>query len=168
MNALKLMFVGAFVFALTAQGFAQQVLREVTVTAENYRYLNAIEPEEAAQPVNMLEYYAASYDIRGAEFYEEENENYVVSFYIPEGKILAAYKDGKIIRTAERYKDVALPKAVTKAVAKRFPNWTVAKDVYRVTYMEGKGPATARFYKLLLENGDQKMRVRLSERGEFL
>lgn len=162
------MFVGAFVFALTTQGFAQQVLREVTVTAENYRYLNAIEPEEAAQPVNMLEHYAASYDIRGAEFYEEENENYVVSFYIPEGKILAAYKDGKIIRTAERYRDVALPKAVTKAVATRFPNWTVGKDVYRVTYMDGKGAATTRFYKLLLENGDQKMRVRLSERGEFL
>lgn len=162
------MFVGAFLFALTIHAFAQEVLREVTVTATNYKYLNAIEPEEAAQPVNMLEYYAASYDIRGAEFYEEENENYVVSFYIPEGKILAAYKDGKIIRTAERYKNVALPKSVMKAIATRFPNWTVAKDVYRVTYMDGKGAATARFYKLLLENGDQKMRVKLSERGEFL
>lgn len=168
MKTLKLMFVGAFVFALTTHGFAQQVLREVTVTAANYKYLNAIEPEEAAQPVNMLEQYAAAYDLSGAEFYEEENENYIVSFYIPEGKILAAYKDGKIIRTAERYRDVALPKAIMKAVATRFPNWTVAKDVYRVTYMDSKGAATTRFYKILLENGDQKMRVRLSERGEFL
>lgn len=162
------MFVGAFLFALTTQAFAQQVLREVTVTAANYKYLNAVDPEEAAQPVNMLQHYAASYDIRGAEFYEEENENYVVSFYIPEGKILAAYKDGKIIRTAERYKNVALPKTITKAVATRFPNWSIAKDVYRVTYIDSKGAATSRFYKLLLENGNQKMRVKLSERGEFL
>jgi hypothetical protein len=168
MKTLKVMFVGALLFALTARVFAQEVLREVIVTATNYRYLNAIEPEEAAQPVNMLEHYVASYDIRGAEFYEEENENYIVSFYIPEGKILAAYKDGKIIRTAERYKNVALPKAVTKAVAKRFPNWSVAKDVYRVTYVDNQGVATTRFYKLLLENGGQKVRVKVSERGEFL
>jgi hypothetical protein len=168
MKALSAMFVGALLFALTAQVFAQEVLREVIVTAENYKYLNAIEPEEAAQPVNMLEQYAASYDVRGAEFYEEEYESYIVSFFIAEGKILAAYKDGRIIRTAERFRNVALPKDVLKAVATRFPKWTVAKDVYRVTYLDTKGATTTRLYKLLLENGDKKMRVKLTERGEFL
>src|SRR5690606_42115082 len=119
MKTLKLMFVGAFLFALTTQAFAQQVLREVTVTAANYKYLNAVDPEEAAQPVNMLQHYAASYDIRGAEFYEEENENYVVSFYITEGKILAAYEDGKIIRTADRSMNDSLSKSLTTTAEKR-------------------------------------------------
>jgi hypothetical protein len=50
-------------------------------------------------------------------------DNYVVSFYIPEGKILAAYdKDGRLLRTAERYKDVAVPKKVREAVAKKYGN----------------------------------------------
>lgn len=169
MKTLKLMFVAAFVFAATMQGFAQQVLREITVTASNYRYLNALEPEEAAQPVNMLQQYAATYDVKSAGFYEEENENYFVAFYIPDGKILAAYDvNGKLERTAEKFKNVAIPKDVRDAIARRFPKWAVAKDVYRVSYYDDGGATTSRMYKVVLENGDKRMRVKLSESGEFL
>jgi|SRR5690606_14851455 len=169
MKTLKLMFAAVFVFAAATQGLSQQVLREITVRATNYRYLNALEPEEAAQPVNMLQQYAATYDIKSADFYEEEADNYFVSFYIPEGKILAAYDaEGNIERTAERYKNVGIPKAVRDAITKRFPKWTVSKDVYKVSYYNNSGAETSRLYKLLLENGDKRMRVKLSERGEFL
>jgi hypothetical protein len=117
----------------------------------------------------MLEQYVATYDVKGASFYEEENQHYVVSFFIPEGKILAAYgPEGRLERTAEKFKNVAVPKDVMMAVAKRFPQWTVSKDVYRVNYYDRGGAVTKRLYKLLLENGDQRMRIKMSERGEFL
>jgi hypothetical protein len=167
-SILKIAFVGVVIIVATLQTFAQKVLPEITITAANYKYLNAINPEDAAQPVNMVEHYAAAYDIKGAEFYEEENDNYFVAFYIPEGKILAAYnKEGKLIRTAERFKNVAVPREVMEGVAKRFPNWSVSKDVYRVSFYDEKGWATKKQYKLLLENGDKRMRVKTNDKGEI-
>ena len=47
----------------------------------------------------------------------------------------------------------------------RFPNWTVASDVYRVTYTEQKG--AKKVYQLKLENGDKIMKIKMNEDGEF-
>lgn len=152
--------------------FAQQELGPIVIIASNYKYLNAVSPEEVAQPVSMMEYYAAAYDVKSAEFYEDEYDTYFVSFYIPEGKILAAYdKDGHLLRTAERFKNVAVPKMISQAVAKRFPNWSIAKDVYVVSYYSEtatKASATQKVYKLLLEDGSKRMRVKVKDTGEFL
>jgi hypothetical protein len=168
MKASKfIVWISALILAATIQTFAQKDLPEVVVRAANYKYLNAVDTREvAAQPVSMLERYAAAYDVKSAEFYEEENDNYFVSFFIPEGKILAAYdKDGNILRTTERFKNVALPKAIMEEVAERYPKWAIAKDVYAVNYFNDG--TTTKVYKLLLEKGDQRMRVKMNERGEF-
>ena len=158
----------ALIVGATTLTFAQTVLPEIVIRAANYKYLNAINPEEAAQPVNMLEQYAATYDLKGAEFYEEEYDNYFVAFYIPEGKILAAYdKDGTLLRTAERYSEVALPLKVKQAVATKYPGWYISEDVYLVNYQANEG-VTRKLYKLLMENGNKKMRVKITDKGEFL
>lgn len=75
-------------------------------------------------------------------------------------------KNGKLLRTAEKYKNVQLPKTVTSAVAGRFPNWHIAKDVYLVDYYSDKNIVN-KLYKLVLENGDQRIKVSLNEKGEF-
>lgn len=167
---MGILLLAVFVFGASLQAFAQKVLPEITITAANYKYLNATSPEETAQPVNMLEHYAAAYDIKGAEFYEDEYDNYVVSFFIPDGKILAAYdKEGKLLRTAEKFKDVAVPSSVRQAVAKKFPNWTISRDVYVVSYHDRReGRVIKKMYKLVLENGSQRMRVKVTDGGDFL
>ncbi|HVW60654.1 MAG TPA: hypothetical protein VHC48_11475 [Puia sp.] len=51
-----------------------------------------------------------------------------ITFYLPQGYVLAVYDaDGKLIRTAERFKTIALPTAVRMAVATRYPNWSISK-----------------------------------------
>lgn len=168
MKASKfIVWISALVLAATIQTFAQKDLPEVVVTAANYKYLNAVDTREVeAQPVNMLERYAAAYDIKSADFYEEVNDKYFVSFYIPEGKILAAYdQDGTILRTVERFKNIALPKAIREEVTLRYPKWAITKDAYVVNY-HNEGTIT-KVYKLLLEKGDQRMRVKINERGAF-
>jgi len=165
------MVAGILIVSFSLQTFAQNVLGPIVVTASNYKYLNAVSPEEAAQPVNMIEQYAAAYDVKGAEFYEDEYDTYFVSFFIPEGKILAAYdKEGHLLRTAEKYKEVALPKDIRQSVVKRFPNWKIAKDVYVVSYYSETQPqarVVKKVYKLLLQNGDQRLRVKLDGNGDF-
>ena len=157
-----------FVVVYSTNGFTQKVLPEITIISSNYKYLNALSPEEAAQPVNMLEHYAAAYDVKESGLYEEEHDTYIVSFHIPEGKILASYDDeGTLVRTAERYKNIALPKQVVQAVAKRFPQWAITKDAFVVNYYSGTN-VTKKIYKLLLENGDKRLRVKVSDSGDFL
>ncbi len=168
---MKKFIIGLFVIGLTSQVFAQipkvEQLSEVVVTAVNYKYLNAIDSKEVAIPVKMLERKAAAYNVRDAEYYSDDFDFYTVSFYIPEGKIVAAYNaEGEIIRTIERFEDVKLPTAVRDAVAERFPKWEIVNDVYRVTYNQKIGANKS--YKLKLKNGDKTMRVKIDDTGEFL
>jgi len=167
MKRSALMLVaGALALCYTAPVFAQEVLPEVTVVATNYKYLKSVGGKEEAQPVQMLQRSAAAYDVKKSEYYEDDYDTYFISFFIPEGQILVAYdKNGKLIRTAEKYKNVKLPSAVTNAVLNRFPQWKISNDTYLVTYYTESG-ATKK-YKLLLENGNKRMKVKVNEAGEF-
>ena len=165
---MKRILIGLFIFGLTIQTYAQITeLPEIKIVAVNYKYLDAAGGEDVAEPVKLLQREVAAFDLKNSEYYQDEYDTYFISFFLPEGKILASYdRDGKLLRTAEKFKDIALPKAVAKAVAERFPQWTVSKDVYLVNYHDTKG--ASKRYKLLLENGDKRMRVKTDENGNFL
>jgi hypothetical protein len=73
------------------------------------------------------------HNLKDSNLYSDDYDTYHITFFILEGKILAAYdKDGKLIRTIERLKNVKLPMKVRGAIVKRFPNWRMVEDVYRV------------------------------------
>ena len=168
---MKKLIIGLFVLGLMTQGFAQitkvEQLSEVVVVAVNYKYLNQVDSQEAAVPVELLQRKVATYDLKSQEFYDDDFEFYTVSFFIPEGKIVAAYdSNGKILRTIERYKDIALPMDVTMAVAKRFPGWSITKDVYLINYHESKG--VTKKYKITLENGEKRLKVKVDSEGNFM
>lgn len=169
---MKKLILGLLCVGLTGPALAQIVkaeqLSEVTVYATNYKYLNSVGSEEPAPvPVELLERKVAAFDLMSSEFYNDEYEFYHISFYIPDGKILAAYDaDGKIVRTVERFQDIALPPSVREALADRFPGWIIEKNVYAVTYHDERG--VTKKYKVVLSNNEQKIRVKLDETGNFL
>lgn len=168
---MKKFILSLLVIGLTSQVYSQitkvEELSEVVVTAVNYKYLNQTDNKEAAVPVQMLQRKVAAYDVTTKDYYQDDYEYYTVEFYIPDGKIVAAYDpDGKILRTIEKFNNIKLPTAVSEALLDRFPNWTVASDVYRVTYTEEMG--AKKVYKLKLENGDKEMKIKMNEDGEFL
>lgn len=169
MKKLQLLLMPAILIAgLSLRASAQIVLPEVHIIASTYKYLNATNNREMSQPVKMLEFQAASYDVKKSEFYNDDYDGYYITFFIPDGQILAAYdKDGKLLRTAEKFKNTKLPPAVREAVVQRFPNWQISQDVYRVHYYDHKEKAE-RVFKLLLKNGDKRMNVKLNENGEFI
>ncbi|WP_431209572.1 nicotinate-nucleotide adenylyltransferase [Puia sp. P3] len=162
-----MVLAGVFAICHAVPAFSQETLPEVTVTAANYKYLKSVNGQDVAVPVKRLQRMAASYDIRNSDIYEEDYDTYFISFYLPEGEILAAYdKDGKLLRTAEKYKNVKLPAAVSKAVITKFPNWSITKDVYLVNYFDDGG-AKVKKYKLVLQNGTKQVRVQVNEDGEI-
>ena len=161
------LFIGVLIFGFSLRAFAQEVLPEITVKAVHYKYLSAVDHKELAQPVKMVQKMAAEYDVRKSEYYEDEYDTYFISFVIPQGELLATYdQDGKLLRTAEKYKNISLPSAVTQAVKTKYAGWNIAEDTYLVNFYE-KGTAT-RVYKLTLQNGDKRMKVKLNENGEFI
>lgn len=169
---MKKLVLSFLAIGLTTQVFSQIVkteeLTEVTVYATNYKYLKDVNTEEVASvPVELLQRKVAAFNVKDSEFYQDDYEHYNINFYIPEGRILAAYdSNGKLLRTAEKFKNINLPTSVKKAVLDRFPNWDITEDIYLVYYREGIG--TNKTYKLKLENGDETLRVKLDEEGNFL
>lgn len=170
---MKKLIIGFLIFGFAIQSFAQirtEKLSEIVISATNYKYLNKTGIENASIPVTLLEQKVAGFNVKDADFYTDEYDTYEVSFYIPDGYILASYDgDGNILRTAERFKDVALPRAVIESVAKQYPNWAFAKDVYLVSYHDtNNGGKITKKYKITLKNGDKRIRVKVDEDGNFL
>jgi len=166
---MKKIILGLFVFGLTIQSYAQIVeLPEVEIVAVNYKYLDNVGEPDAAQPVKLLQREVAAFDLKNSEYYEDQYDDYFISFYIPQGKILASYdKDGNILRTVEKYKNIALPNAVAESVVKNYTGWTIAKNAYLVNYHDNKG-VTKKEYKILLEKDSRRMRIKTDEKGNIL
>ncbi len=168
---MKKLLLVLLAIGLTSQFYAQVIndgmLPEVEVRATNYKYLNSIDNSEAAVSVKMLEDKVAKFDVRSSEFYEDGTDFYKVYFYIPDGTIVAAYdRNGKILYTIEKFKNVALPYDVAASVTERFPGWKIAKDYYKLNYDTKSG--VSKQYKIILENGKKTIRVKLDEEGVFL
>jgi len=153
--------------ALSSQVYSQVTeLKEVLITAVNYKYLNSVDSEDTDVSVQLLEEKVAMHNLKDSDLYDDDYDTYHITFFIPDGKILAAYdKDGKLIRTIEKFKNVKLPMKVRDAIAKRYPNWRMVEDVYRVNYHKG---AVKKQYKVTLKNGDETLKAKLDEKGNFL
>ena len=150
---MKKLIIGLFLFGLTTQIFAQITkLPEVTIKAVNYKYLSAVDQNvEEINVLNLAEV-VAKYNLKFTDLYNDEFDSYSVTFYIPDGHIVAAYDDnGKLLRTIEKFKNVRLPMSIREKVMEKFPNWVIANDVYTVKY-ESKDGVAKKQYKMKLTN----------------
>ncbi len=165
---MKKLVIGLFIFGLTTQVFSQVIeLSEVNVSV-NYKYLDAIDSEQIPIPVKILTEKVLNFEANKDDLYDDEYDTYRVSFFIPDGKVVAAYDNtGKILRTIEKYKNIRLPQGVLQAIAERFPNWAVIEDVYEVNYHCDKG-ITKKHYKIKLENQDKIVSIKTDAKGNFI
>ena len=165
---MRTFILGFLLVGLTIELYAQQPVIQLpeVVIVHNYKYLSTVDSEDLAIPVAELELQVSDFNVKNLDIYSDEYDVYDVYFIIPEGKVLASYdKDGNLLRTAERYKDINLPTPVLESIMKRFPNWTISKNIYLVNYYDtGK---TRKLYKLTLENGDHRIKVKLNDQGLF-
>ena len=166
---MKNLFLFLLVFGLTMPVFSQVIkLDEVIIYPAKYKYLYEVVDDDIDKSVQDLQIKLAKFDVTKEEYYDDEYDSYSVSFYIPKGYAVATYdKDGKLLRTIERYKNVKLQLAVIEALVERFPKWTVEKDIYRVSYSEPKWDSK-KTYKLKLTNAGKTIRVKTDENGNFL
>lgn len=165
---MKKLVIGLFIFGLTTQVFSQVIeLSEVNVSI-NYKYLDAINCDQVAVPVKTLTEQVLKYDANQGDLYDDDFDTYRVSFYIPEGKVVAAYdKNGKILRTIEKYKNIRLPQEVLQTVAEKYPKWAVVEDVYEVNFHCEKG-IVKKQYKIKLQNEDKTVKIKTDASGNII
>ena len=165
-----------FLLSIIAIGIAAPVicqeiqteeLTEVVVTPVNYRYLDQVGNKTAAVPVRQLEQTAADYEITSRDYYEDDDYNlYTVSFYIPDGKLVAVYnREGRIIKTIEKFKNIDVPRAVVRSLKNEYPDWKMVSDLYKVTYEEGEG--AVKRYKIKLQKGNKVINVKMCDQGKI-
>ena len=137
---MKNLFLFLLVCSLTTPIFSQIiVLDTIVIHPIKYKYLFEVVDNDIDENVKNLQRTLAKFDVTKEEYYSDEYDGYEVSLRIPIGYAIAAYdKEGVLIRTIERYKDVKLPSVVRQALVERFPNWVVDKDIYKVIYSEPK------------------------------
>ncbi|KGL63629.1 hypothetical protein [Polaribacter sp. Hel1_85] len=166
---MKKLVIFLLVCGLATQVFGQIiVLDTIDIQSVRYKYLYEVVDGDMDQNVKNLQIELAKIDITKEDFYSDEYNSYEVMLRIPKGYAIAAYNEkGELIRTIERYKKVRLPLVVSQALAKRFPNWVVDKDIYKVSYSEPKWESK-KTYKLKLTNGKKTIRVKTDEEGNFL
>ncbi len=166
---MKKLLIGLLALGFTTQFmFSQEIELSEVYLDVNYQYLDAIASEDVAESVQMLEKEVAYYDLKESDLYNNEYDKYRVSFFIPEGHIIAAYnKVGKIIRTTERFKNIKLPKTILRSILEQYPNWEIVEDAYEVDYTDKSGIARKQ-YKVKLMNGKKKIVEKFDENGEYL
>jgi len=165
---MKKLFFYLISIGFISQFYAQDFnLPEVVISAVNYKYLNAVNAQDSDMDVKLLQEKVALYNIKESDLYQDDYDYYTVEFYIPDGKIVAAYdRDGNIIRTIEKFESVRLPKDVRDAVFERFPNWTMDKNVYYVNYNTNKN--SKKVYKIKLTNDREVLRIKVDAEGNFM
>ncbi len=166
---MKKLMLGLLVFGFTTQCmFSQEIELPAVYLDYNYKYLDATSSEVASVPVKMLEEEAAFYNLKESDVYNDEYDTFQVSFVIPEGKIVAVYdKDGKILKTIERFNNIELPRSIIESVAERYPNWRIVEDAYKVDYY-GKSGIAKKQYKVKLENENKRKTLKFDENGDIL
>ncbi|MGM0390133.1 MAG: nicotinate-nucleotide adenylyltransferase [Bacteroidota bacterium] len=173
LKIMKTFFLGLFVFGLTIQSFAQETeVLDVRIAPASYKYINKVTEDSTevspAEPVNFHQQRTAIFNLENSKYYQDEYDYYFLSFFIPEGKILASYDaEGNILRTIEKLKNTETPPVVARAVKNRYPGWIVSDYVYLVNH-HFNGEIDSKEYKLLLEKGTLRMRIRTDEKGNFI
>lgn len=168
---MKKLLAGLILLGLTTQVFAQiktETLSEVEVKGVNYMYISKIgNISEEANPVQKLHIKVASFDVLADNLYLDQYETYYYSFYIPEGYILALYdKEGVLLRTAEKFKNIQIPRNVTEAIMTEHPGWDIVSDIYYVSYHHVNG--ITKKYKVKLSKDGKFKRIKIDADGDFL
>lgn len=163
---------GAMMLGIASLGYSQGTnskidevkLSGVEITPRNLDYMDRVSEGTVSFRVLQLEKKASRYVIKESPFFNEQSKVFYVTFRQKNGNILAKYdRNGKILESMERFKNILLPPAVRNSIYKENPGWTLHSNAYLVSYNQGK--EVKKKYKAQIRKGSQKKSLRLTFDG---
>ncbi|WP_158976571.1 hypothetical protein [Cellulophaga sp. L1A9] len=156
------------------QTYAQDMLYRAKIKVEEVPELVVSAVEEDFPDFLIVEYLALPLEYVEGDVYINPNidsnadyDTFQIVLKEHGKELTATYdSDGNLIKTTEHLKNVALPYAVSKAIAKEYPEWKFEKDSYDMVQL-GNSKAKKR-YRVILENHGKKIRVHTNAKGKIL
>ncbi|APY12534.1 hypothetical protein BWZ22_15490 [Seonamhaeicola sp. S2-3] len=166
---MKKTIIGLFLLVLSFQMNSQTIALPDTFISLNYEYLEALEIDNEPLRVKKLEKTVLNYNNKEiADLCDTDKDVVNVSFYVDNCNIIASYdKNGKIIKTIEKYNNVRLPLSVMQAIAKQYPDCGIVEDVYLVKYQSNNN-TVRKEYKVKIKSKDEILTVKTNEKGDFI
>ncbi|MBD0830897.1 hypothetical protein [Aestuariibaculum sediminum] len=171
---MKNLLFGFFLLGLTSLGFSQNIiggieevkLADVYLSNINADYLAKVQDENTAKSVKHLENIASRHKITESHKYDGRDDEFKTRFEDANGFINAYYdKDGKILSTSEKYKNIKIPDEVKNTIYSKFPDWSVDNFVYVVYYDSDKD--AVKTYQLILRKDNKKKKLKLDHNGNI-
>jgi len=174
---MKTFLIGIIFLGLTSLGYSQvnedtkvkeEALSAVTLSTLNLNYLNKVHNDFNPEHVKALENKAAQYNITESPLFSVGKfEAYEVIFEQSKSRIIANYDSkGKIISSFERFYNIMLPPDVRSAIHNEYPDWTVHKDVYLVSYYRFRD--VKKIYKIQIRKDKQKKNLKVDVEGKIM
>ncbi len=111
-----------------------------------------------------LERKASRYRIKKSPFFDGDPREFEIHFSQGNGKIAATYdQSGRILKTYERFKNLAFPPKIRNAIYGKYPNWSIHKDSYSVSYDYRQG--VKKEYRAQLRKNNAKLNIELDGTG---
>ncbi|WP_299390638.1 hypothetical protein [uncultured Gelidibacter sp.] len=157
-----------FVHSQTPETSTNRVkLDEVIISPiKNVSYYKAVYDPYAAKGVKDLETIVAKHDVSASDVYGNY-DSYMFIFKNSVGKIVTMYdKDGELLTSIEKFKDIQLPEKVRLALLSKYPGWGLNSTVFRVKYAHNKDVEKA--YYLQIQKGTDKLNVKVNCDGDVL
>ena len=171
---MKNLVISILALGLTSLGFSQNKgnnmeevqLEDVLITGVNLNYLEEVKSEGLSDNVISLENEASEFDVKSLNDFDGRKAPYKVKFIGTKGFIIAEYnRNGKIIKTSERYKNINLPKTLIRSVLNEYPESEFLKVVYTVEYDALK--EAEKTYKIKIINEGRKRNLKINSASDF-
>lgn len=166
---MKTLIFLQFALGFTLFGYSQTVKLPETVISINANYLNMIDLENSCKYVKKLEETLLNYDHSElTDLYDSIHDIYKVTFKITGGTIVASFnKEGKILKTYEKYNNIKLPQLVMQAISEKYPNCSILEDVYVVKYHCDED-ALKQEYRVKIKSKNMVIMVKTDTMGAFI
>ena len=147
--------------------FELSKFRDFGTISSHYEYLDDVQNGLTPNQVKYLENVVSYWDVtRSKKFDGRKGESFSVNFKTANGHIEAFYNGkGKIVSVTERFRNFAMPKPVSIAIAKQYPNWKVIKNRYSVWYTLGN--RTKKRFKVQIGKNSQKKWLKIDSSGKI-
>lgn len=173
---MKKLLIGIFFLGLTNLAFAQASSEErgalelegITVMPANMGYYtNVVNGGIKAMKVVELQKTVASFDITKSSIYDDKKRLYHLEFNHKDGNILTTFnRNGRIMKSFERYKNIPFPLTVRNSIYKAYPGWFAEANTYIVSYNSGED--SKKVLKVKLAREGRTKRIKVNTQGKIL
>jgi hypothetical protein len=172
---MKKLLIGMLFLGLTSLSYSQASaevrknlkLDGITLMPANLGYLSVVGAGTKSLKILNLQRAAASFDIKKSSIYNRKARYHVFNFDQKEAHIQATYdRDGRIVKSYERFNDVILEPDFRNSIYLKFPGWNIESNKYEVLYSQGKNPR--KVYKLKLKKGNDTKRMKFDINGNIM